>query len=172
MYDSHAPSLFPSLLRLSNTTHPADARNHFQKFRFLAKEELPDYADWGTFYRTLSLDPGIYLHHLQSRCLAAGATFHRAAVDHIRDTFAFTAADGGRADVVVNCTGLWASTLGGVMDDKVVPRRGQIVLVENESHGIYFLSGDGTFRQDIGECSYIINRPAGELSSCPSHFFS
>ena len=38
---------------------------------------------------------------------------------------------------MVNCIGLWASKLGGVMDEKVVPMRGQLVIVENESHGLF-----------------------------------
>jgi glycine/D-amino acid oxidase-like deaminating enzyme len=132
------------------------------KFKFLSKEEVPDFADWGTFYRTLSLDPSVYLHYLQSQCLSLGVTFRRATIDHIRDAFSQGVADTVRADIVVNCSGLWASKLGGVMDDKVVPVRGQIVLVENESHGIFFYSGDENMRKDIGECSYIINRPGGE----------
>jgi hypothetical protein len=33
------------------------------------------------------------------------------------------------ADVVINCTGLSSKTLGGVLDDKMYPARGQIVVV-------------------------------------------
>ena len=34
--------------------------------------------------------------------------------------------------MVVNCTGLLASKLGGVMDEDVVPARGVTILVRNE----------------------------------------
>jgi len=123
---------------------------------------VPDFADWGTFYRTLSLDPSTYLLYLQSQCLALGVAVRRATIAHIREAFSHDGAGTTAADIVVNCSGLWASKLGGVMDERVVPMRGQLVIVENESHGIFFYSGDGTFQKEIGECSYIINRPAGK----------
>lgn len=153
-------------------------RHRRLKFRFLSNDELPGLADWGTFYRTISLDPGVYLHYLQSQCLSLGVTIRRAAVDHIRDAFVVVTTSGiipndddatARADVVVNCSGLWASSLGGVMDERMVPMRGQLVLVENESGGIFFCSGDGDMDCAVGECSYIINRPGGE--SCLPLFF-
>jgi glycine/D-amino acid oxidase-like deaminating enzyme len=87
-------------------------------------------------------------------------TFRRQTLSHIRDAFYLHST---ATDVVINCTGLLASRLGGVMDNKVVPVRGQIVVVENESHGIFFESDDGTFDKGIGECCYIIPRPAGSF---------
>jgi hypothetical protein len=45
------------------------------------------------------------------------------------------------------------------MDDKVVPMRGQLVVVENESHGQFWLSGDETTQEEVGERTYIMNRP-------------
>lgn len=61
--------------------------------------------------------------------------------------------------MVVNCTGLMASKLGGVMDEKVVPARGQIVIVRNETGGkMMDISGtdDGA-----DEACYIMTRAAG-----------
>lgn len=66
------------------------------------------------------------------------------------------------ADVVVNCSGLMAAKLGGVMDEAVIPIRGQLVIVENESRGMFSLSGDATMDEEIGENCYIIDRPAGK----------
>lgn len=55
------------------------------------------------------------------------------------------------------------ATLGGVLDEAVKPKRGQLVIVENKSDGIFCLSGrsdDGV--EEIGESAYIINRPGGK----------
>ena len=49
------------------------------------------------------------------------------------------------------------------MDASVKPMRGQMVIVENESHGQFVYSGDSDMVKDIGECCYIIDRPAGTL---------
>lgn len=133
-----------------------------KQFKVLSKEEVPDFADWGTFYRTIALDPSICLHYLQSQCLSLGVTFHRATISHIREAFGQALPHASSADLVVNCSGLWAAKLGGVMDEKVVPMRGQLVIVQNESHGMFSLSGDGTMQEELGECCYIIDRPAGK----------
>jgi glycine/D-amino acid oxidase-like deaminating enzyme len=142
------------------------------QFRILGRNEIPDFADWGTFYRTIALNPTIYLHFLQSKCLSLGVTFRRATLDHIQDAFFLSPAlPGGvilqtvTADVVVNCTGLLASRLGGVMDAAVTPVRGQLVIVENESRGMFSLSGDAAMDEEIGENCYIIDRPAGKCYS-------
>jgi D-amino-acid oxidase len=79
----------------------------------LEKNAVPDWADWGTYDRTLSLDPSIYMHWLQSSCLDAGVRFQRATLSHIREAFQTTSP---RPAVVVNCTGLQALKLGGVND--------------------------------------------------------
>jgi D-amino-acid oxidase len=92
-------------------------------------------------------------------------TFHRATISHIREAFAQALPHASPADLVVNCSGLWAAKLGGVMDEKVVPMRGQLVIVQNESHGMFSLSGDGTMQEELGECCYIIDRPAGKFLS-------
>lgn len=142
------------------------------QFKILGRNEVPDFADWGTFYRTIALNPSIYLHFLQSKCLSLGVTFYRATLDHIQDAFFLSPAlPGGvllqavTADVVVNCTGLLASRLGGVMDAAVTPVRGQLVIVENESRGMFSLSGDAAMDEKIGENCYIIDRPAGKCDS-------
>lgn len=61
-------------------------------------------------------------------------------------------------DVIVNCTGLMASKLGGVKDTRVIPARGQIVVVRNDAGKMLNLSGtdDGE-----DEACYIMTRAAG-----------
>lgn len=69
---------------------------------------------------------------------------------------------GKRADLVVNCTGLSARTLGGVEDAEMTPIRGQTVLVRNETGGIMYCK-DNTGK----EPAYIMQRAAGKSLTCP-----
>jgi D-amino-acid oxidase len=99
-------------------------------------------------------------------CLSKGVSFHRATVSHIKEAFTLQwpspwTHKSKLADVVVNCTGLLASKLGGVMDERVVPMRGQLVVVANESGGMFGLSGADDMHNGLGECCYVIPRPAG-----------
>jgi hypothetical protein len=52
------------------------------------------------------------------------------------------------------------------MDTTVTPLRGQLVIVENESHGMSSLSGGSSMDDGVGECCYVIGRPAGEPMPC------
>ncbi|KAK4865452.1 hypothetical protein LT330_009240 [Penicillium expansum] len=64
----------------------------------------------------------------------------------------------GRVDLVVNCTGLMASKLGGVQDTSVVPARGQIVIVRNEAGRMLDMSGTDDGEE---EACYVMTRAAG-----------
>jgi D-amino-acid oxidase len=84
--------------------------------------------------------------------------FQAAIFEHILD-----AAGGGlhpnrNVDLIVNCTGLMASKLGGVQDTTMVPARGQIVIVRNEADRMFNVSGtdDGD-----DEACYVMTRAAG-----------
>lgn len=70
---------------------------------------------------------------------------------------------GNGADLVVNCTGLSARTLGGVEDADMVPIRGQTVLVRNETGGIMY-NIDKTDK----EPAYIMQRAAGKFLTSPA----
>jgi D-amino-acid oxidase len=70
--------------------------------------------------------------------------------------------DGKPADLIVNCTGLLASRLGGVEDKTVFPVRGQIVLVRNDP-GVMFTSSSCGGAAD--EVIYVMKRAAGECAS-------
>lgn len=65
---------------------------------------------------------------------------------------------GQKADLVVNCTGLSSRNLGGVLDDKLYPVRGQVLLVRNDPGPMMTISGtdDGD-----DELIYIMTRAAG-----------
>lgn len=92
-----------------------------------------------------------------SQCLKAGITFKRAVFSHVSEALQFHHS-GEKADLIVNCTGLSSMKLGGVMDQSLVPVRGQIVLVRNDAGGNYSISStdDGP-----DEAAYFMSRAAG-----------
>lgn len=115
----------------------------------------------------MALDPDTYLQYLLDQCVARGAQTERRDVGHIREAFIKkdenSTRSSSRADLVVNCAGLRVRELQGVQDTTVNPVLGQLVIVENRSHGMYFVPYDEKLgmNRDIGETSYIIERPPG-----------
>jgi len=126
-------------------------------FKVLPKDSLPDGMNGGTSFTSVCFNTAIYLPWLVSQCLKNGVVVRRGIVKHVADA-ASLHHSGKRASVVVNCTGLSALHLGGVMDNEVYPARGQIVLVRNDP-GV-MISNSGT---DDGpdEATYIMHRAAG-----------
>lgn len=125
-------------------------------FRILSPFELPPSIDSGTAFRSVCINPAIYLPYLVSQGLARGVTVKRAVLTHIAEASALHAS--GRADVVVNCTGLLACQLGGVMDPDVIPVRGQIVVVRNEPGAMFTVSGTDDGDEEV---AYVMQRAAG-----------
>jgi D-amino-acid oxidase len=90
--------------------------------------------------------------------LKNGVIFKRAVFKHISEASQLGFHPSGKVDLVVNCPGLMACTLGGVEDKTVVPARGQIVVVRNVSSKMIDISGT----EDGGdEACYIMTRAAG-----------
>ncbi|KAL5352138.1 D-amino acid oxidase [Pseudogymnoascus australis] len=126
-------------------------------YRVVPTSELPPGYDFGLRHSSVCINTALYLPYLASQCLAHGARISRTELSHIADA-ASLHHSGKPADVVVNCTGLLASKLGGVMDAKVTPARGQTVVVRNEATPMIATSGtdDGP-----NELCYIMQRAAG-----------
>lgn len=126
-------------------------------FRVLPESELPAGVDSGTAFTSVCINVAVYLPYLISQCLKNGAVLQRAVLTHISE-----AADlhhsGAKADVIVNCTGLLASKLGGVMDKEVIPVRGQIVVVRNDPGVMLTVSGTDDGEDEV---LYIMKRAAG-----------
>ena len=132
-------------------------------FRQLTKGELGVGCERGTAFVSVCINTAIYLPWLVGRCLGNGVVFKRAVFGHVADAAGVEyvhpkAGQGAKVDLVVNCTGLSASTLGGVEDKSVVPARGQIVVVRNDSGKMLDVSGtdDGD-----DEACYVMTRAAG-----------
>ncbi|CAG5161194.1 uncharacterized protein ALTATR162_LOCUS5979 [Alternaria atra] len=136
-------------------------------FRVLPKSELPEGCDTGTEFTSVCINTAAYLPWILGQCVKAGMIIKRGILSHISEAGSFHSS--GHADIVVNCTGLLASTLGGVMDSNVYPGRGQIVLVRNEPGVMVTVSGtdDGS-----EEATYIMQRAVGGgtiLGGCLQH---
>ncbi|KAJ5374431.1 D-amino-acid oxidase [Penicillium concentricum] len=127
-------------------------------FRALPKESLGPGIDSATVFTSVCINTAIYLPWLVSQCLSNGVIFKRGVFDHILDATASGIHPNGRVDLVVNCTGLMASKLGGVEDTTVVPARGQIVIVRNDAGKMLDMSGTDDGDE---EACYVMTRAAG-----------
>jgi len=97
------------------------------QFRIIPSEELPQGSDTGTEFTSLCISTVLYLSYLVGQCRKLGVVLERKIVTHISE--AKTAHhSGNEGDVVINCMGLMASRLGGVMDKTLVPAGGQTVV--------------------------------------------
>jgi hypothetical protein len=81
-------------------------------FKVLPQSSLPTFADSGTSFTSVCINTAVYLPYLVSQCLANGVVLKRAILNHINDASSLHHS-GKKADVIVNCTGLLASKLGG-----------------------------------------------------------
>ncbi|TVY32253.1 D-amino-acid oxidase, partial [Lachnellula subtilissima] len=144
---------------LSELTSPDPwFKNTLPDFRIIPTSALPPTADSATAFTSVCINTALYLPYLTSQCLRNGCTVSRSILAHIADASALHSS-GKKADVVVNCTGLSASKLGGVMDKSVIPARGQIVVVRNEAPHMLTISGTDDGDEEV---CYIISALPGE----------
>ena len=121
------------------------------------REECGEGVDGVVGFESVCVNTAVYLPWLVGRCAEKGVVFRRGVVGHLAEVEEMGVM-GGRVDVVVNCTGLGARKLGGVMDEKVNPVRGQTVIVREENDAMYSVSGtDGP----EGDRDYQMMRAAG-----------
>lgn len=128
------------------------------QFRDLGADELPEGVDCGISYTSVCINTPQYLHYLMGRCLRNRVAIHRANFNHLLEARNVHSSNRS-ADLIVNCTGLGSQKLGGVNDSALVPARGHVVIVRNETPDkITFISGtdDGS-----DETTYIMMRAAG-----------
>ncbi|OQD74661.1 hypothetical protein PENDEC_c010G04261 [Penicillium decumbens] len=127
-------------------------------FHSLPKRELGPEIDHGVSFMSVCINTAIYLPWLVSQYLKRGVNFKRAVFDHILDAKNPGVHSSDKVHLIVNCTGLMASKIGGVEDKAVVPARGQIVVVRNDAGKMLSISGtdDGD-----DEACYVMTRAAG-----------
>lgn len=126
-------------------------------FRVLSKSELPEDVDSATEFTSVCINTPVYLAYILGECRKRGVIFKRAILKHISEASGFHHS-GKKADLIVNCTGLLASKLGGVEDKDVIPVRGQIVLVRNTPGAMYSISGTDDGDDQV---TYIMQRADG-----------
>ena len=130
------------------------------KYRQLQADECPPGYTSGNAFTSVCINTSIYLPWLVSQCLKAGVVFKRGMFNHISEA-ALVHHTGRLANVVVNCTGLSARKLGGVMDENMIPARGQTVLVRNEPNIMCDVSGTSEGDEEV---CYVMQRAAGKRS--------
>ncbi|RUS34980.1 LOW QUALITY PROTEIN: hypothetical protein BC938DRAFT_477153 [Jimgerdemannia flammicorona] len=128
---------------------------------FVARESFPSCTQSSKheiFVTKVSINSSKYLAYLLRSFTALGGTVDRRLVQHIGDVML------PGVDIVANCTGLSARTLGGVEDSSVFPARGQIVIIKAPHVDFTFerYSG-GNGLGSGGTISYVIPRDNGEV---------
>jgi D-amino-acid oxidase len=135
-----------------------DDTHCFSQFRLLPKDSLGPDIDSATSFTSVCINTAIYLPWLVSQCLKNKVIFKRAVFKHISEASSPTIHPLNMVNVVVNCTGIGASKLGGIEDKTIIPIRGQIVLVRNDAGKMLNISAtdDGE-----DESCYVMTRAAG-----------
>ncbi|HEX4858336.1 MAG TPA: FAD-dependent oxidoreductase [Usitatibacteraceae bacterium] len=115
-YVTQYPELFPDAMLLAGAEHPFPVTEVFH-------------------YRTLLIEPGIYLSRLMADFLAAGGSAMHASFQQREELLMLP------EPVLVNCTGLGARWLFG--DEELMPVRGQLVIVRPDPAMDYLTHGGG-----------------------------
>ncbi|KXJ87368.1 FAD dependent oxidoreductase, partial [Microdochium bolleyi] len=110
----------------------------------------------GCEFDSVCINTALYLPWLVGECRAAGVVFKRGSAAYARHEGVLGAE--GKADIVINATGLGALKLGGVMDQKMVPMRGQVVVVRNVAPVMFGTSGTDDAEDEL---TYGMTRAAG-----------
>lgn len=131
-------------------------KNVVDDYRDLGADELPAGIASGCEFGSVCINTALYLPWLVGQCRANGVVFRRGNLAHILDVASLS--NGAKADVIVNATALGAAKLGGVMDPNMVPIRGQVVVVRNESARMVVQSGTDDDAEDV---CYVMTRAAG-----------
>ncbi|KAL1861238.1 D-amino acid oxidase [Paecilomyces lecythidis] len=129
----------------------------FDDFRHLTASELAPRYDAGYQFTTVCINTAIYLPWLLGQCAKQGVKFQRARLENIEEARNLSHT-GKPAGFIINATGLGSRTLDGVADTKMLPARGQTVLVQNTIPAMMMFSGtnDGP-----AEETYMMQRAVG-----------
>ncbi|EPY52014.1 D-amino acid oxidase [Schizosaccharomyces cryophilus OY26] len=123
--------------------------SYVKNYRVIPKEELPEKCIYGHTGTTFLINVPQYLNFIYNIVKDSGVTIIKEEIKHISDVLNFVP----NPNVVFNCPGVWACTLGGVEDQNVYPTRGQIVCVDAPH------IKETRIRNGIGSDTYIIPRP-------------
>lgn len=122
----------PSELNESGEVKTPWFANVVENFRMLDKSEVPDTGEFsgGYEYSGVTISTTLYLNWLLQQCFQMGVQLKRRSIKHINEGYDLHQS-GQKADLIINCTGILAHSLGGVEDKGVYPIRGQVLWVRN-----------------------------------------
>ncbi|KAI8835327.1 D-amino-acid oxidase [Chytridium lagenaria] len=112
----------------------------------VSEDYLPVGKKFGITFETVTMNVPKYMMWLFNQFRAKGGKYVDQKLAHLDQAYTVQK----RTDVVVNCCGIGAMALGGVLDDKVYPTRGQTILVRAPQ-----------VRRTIGDVTYVIPREDG-----------
>ncbi|CAI2182507.1 8161_t:CDS:10, partial [Funneliformis geosporum] len=134
------------------------------EYRHLRKEELPIGVEFGITYKSISINPLTYLSYLLNTFTSLGGTTQRVNLfSHLNECIK------SETDIVINCSGIHARTLGGVEDPNVYAARGQTVIAQLPRSYInwaFFKRGEYgklCLAANGGEITYAIPHDDGEV---------
>ncbi|KAJ3110512.1 hypothetical protein HDU96_006516 [Phlyctochytrium bullatum] len=126
--------------------------------------ELPAGKKFGITFETVTMNVPKYMGWLWAQFRAAGGKVVGKELGRVEEAFEVQK----RTDVVVNCCGYGALTLGGVEDVKVYPTRGQTILVKapQVKRTIGTALASGSYRpksasEETSKVTYVIPREDG-----------
>jgi D-amino-acid oxidase len=122
-------------------------RLYLDEYTEISHDQLPRGAAYGISFLLWSFNCPRFLLTFGRYLSERGVTLVRRHLLHIDEAF-----ESG-VHVVINCTGLGASTLGGVQDRQVYPTRGQVVVVKAPHVHQNVLRWGGDY------ATYLIKRP-------------
>ncbi|KAJ4345647.1 uncharacterized protein N0V89_011781 [Didymosphaeria variabile] len=111
-------------------------KDHVTEFRWLGKEELPLGAKCGITYKTLVMNPNVFLLWFKSQLESQGVVFKRMHLDALEDV------DAIGHDVLVNASGFGSKFLTDIRDEAVELIRGQTIVVRSD-YDRYFMRDNG-----------------------------
>ncbi|ODN73838.1 hypothetical protein L202_07362 [Cryptococcus amylolentus CBS 6039] len=121
----------------------------------LPPDAIPEPFKQGVTFKTYTVNPPLYIHHLASNLRARNVPILRTRLSSLDE--AYTIPKFGHVALVINATGLGARSLMGAQDADVYPGRGQTVLVRapwvKEAHV------DAAPLESTGISAYVLPRP-------------
>ncbi|KAH3678271.1 hypothetical protein WICPIJ_008873 [Wickerhamomyces pijperi] len=124
---SHSSHSSDSALPVAgNSAVPWFIRQNFvEGIKFIGDGETSGYS-----FQTVTIEASKYLCHLKNEIERHGGVLGRRSINHINEAY-YLHDSHCMADLVINCTGLASTTLGGVEDHDVIPVKTQTVWTNN-----------------------------------------
>lgn len=123
-------------------------KSYVPDLREIPEKDLPKGAAYGITYTTYNFYSPHFIQFLKNYLQSMGTTFIRRRLDNIEQGFLSE-----NTQVVFNCTGIGARSIGGVADPKVYPIRGQVVVIRAP----HVRENVSLFSEDY--LTYVIPRP-------------